>query len=159
MITRFTWGGSDRDYRVSTVRIEWEEDRADYRRLDENMEVDVRAKLPVITLQGVFEAQNSNATNFGPTELWEEIEKQVRNSNTVTLTPDTTHAGPNTDPVAVDIVTRSGGAPVALESQKGTYQLAGGLQVQGDQYLDPSVTADKDLIDDLNSFHNAVDLS
>lgn len=147
--SRFTINGTDYDYQADVVQVQWQEDSSSYRRLDGVMERDVRRIQATINFESVLVAQNGNATGVSAAELYDLIRDANANNNTVTLLPDTSASAPNSATPSVDVVTRPP-PPDAYELEKGADRLRRSLTVQSD-WLDPKLTADKEIIDDLNS--------
>lgn len=159
--SRFTIAGTDYDYQTDVIRIEWENDGDDYRRLDEVVDVDRREKLAIITFESVFVSQNANSSNIGAADLYQLLETEVaENGNSAKFIPDISiSSGFNTNPPEVSIVPRMGGMPVVYETEKGADRLMRSMQVQSATWLDPTDTAaggDKETIDDLNDLQSAL---
>jgi len=153
--SRFTIAGTDYDYEADRVVVEWEEDADRYRRLDNVVEKDVRALLPVISFEAVLVARNANASGVSAADLYELIRTENTAGNTCTFTPDTSASAPNSATPSVDILTRSP-PPTPYRLDQKAERLRRSLTLQGARWLDPSVTADKELIDDLNSLSEPI---
>lgn len=149
--SRFTINGTDYDYRADQLTVRWREDRTDYQRVDYQIDTDIRAKLPLIQWEAVLVAQNANATGVSAADLYAKIEREVAAGNSASFVPDISASAPNSATPSLGIVTRSGGHPPAYETEQSEILLTRTFTVQGARWLQPSVTADKDLIDDLNS--------
>ena len=144
-------GASSYVYQTDVIRVQWQEDRSDYRILDNSVSTDVRAKLPIISIETVLVSENTNADGISATDLYELIQAEVRAGNSVDFIPDPTASAPNSSTPSVGVVTAPDGQPEAYRVERGADRLRRSLKLRGDTWLDPSVTADKDLIDDLNS--------
>jgi len=153
-VSRFTIAGTDYDYQADEIALRWEEDRDNFRRVDLKVETDIRSKLPVISFTAVLVAENANAEGVSAAELYELIEQEVAAGNTATFVPDTSLSAPNSATPSLDVVTRGGGHPPSYRIEQGTDRLQRSLKLQGARWLDPSVTADKNLIDDLTSLQD-----
>jgi len=147
--SRFTINGTDYDYEADVVSVEWNEDSTSYRRLDGVIERDVRRYQATISFETVLVAANGNASGTPAAELYDLIRNANENNNTVTFVPDTSANAPNSATPSVDVVTRPP-APQAYQLEQGADRLRRSLTLQSN-WLDPTVTADKDIIDDLNS--------
>lgn len=147
--SRFTIDGTDYDYEADVVTVQWQEDSASYRRLDGVMERDIREYKAIISFETVLVSENANASGTSAVELYDLIRDANVNNNTVTFVPDTSASAPNSPTPSVDVVTQPP-PPQAYELEQGADRLRRSLTLQSD-WLDPTVTADKDLIDDLNS--------
>ena len=147
-------GAASYVYQTDVIRIEWREDRSDYRILDDSVETDVRAKLPLISIETVLVSKNTNADGTSATDLYELIQAEVRAGNSVDFVPDPTAPAPNSTTPSVGVVTAPDGQPEAYHVEQGADRLRRSLRLRGDTWLDPSDTSlggDRELIDDLNS--------
>jgi hypothetical protein len=154
VISRFTIAGTDYDYEADQITVSWQEDRDDYRRLDDQIDVDVRRKLPVIQWQAVMVAANSNADSLSAAGLYSKIEREVEAGNTASFVPDINASAPNSATPSLDIVTRPDGHPKSYAIEQGQDRLTRSFSVQSAKWLDPSDTTaggDRELIDDLHS--------
>jgi len=154
--SRFIVSGTDYDFQADQITIQWAEDRDTYRRLDNAVETDVRRKLPIVQWQSVLAPENANASGLSGADLYERIERAVAAGNPATFVPDITASAPNSTTPTVDIVTRGGSHPNSYQIEQSTERLTRLFQVQSDRWLDPSVAADQDLIDDLHSLSNSI---
>jgi len=154
--SRFTIAGTDYDFQADQITMQWSEDRDTYRRLDDVVETDVRRKLPIIQWQSVLVAENANAQGLSGADLYEKIEREIAAGNSATFVPDISASAPNSATPSVGIVTRGGSHPNSYQLEQSTERLTRSFEVQGDRWFDPSVTADADLIDDLNSLSDAL---
>jgi hypothetical protein len=154
--SRFTIAGTDYDYEADQVEVRFVEDRDTYRRLDNVVETDVRRKLPVIRWRSVMVAANANAGGLSGAGLYEKIEREIAAGNSATFVPDISASAPNSATPSVGIVTRAGSHPNSYQIEQSAERLTRLFQVQGDRWLDPSVAADQDLIDDLHSLSDAI---
>jgi len=154
--SRFTIAGTNYDYAADQITISWSEDRDTYRRVDGVVETDIRRKLPVIQWQSVLEAENANASGLSGAGLYEKIERAVSAGNSAIFVPDISASAPSSATPSLGIVTREDSHPSSYRIEQSSERLTRSFQVQGDQWLDPSVTADQDLIDDLNSLSSAI---
>lgn len=152
--SRFTIAGTDYDYQADEIAIRWEEDRDNFRRVDLVVESDIRSKLPVISFRSVLVAENANAEGVSAAELYDLIEQEVAAGNTATFVPDVSLSAPNSATPSIEVVTRGGGHPASYRVEQGADRLRRALKLQGARWLDPNVTADKDLIDDLTSLQD-----
>ena len=147
-------GGTVYEYQTDVIRVEWQEDRSDYRILDNSVETDVRAKLPIISIETVLVAQDTDAEGVSAADLYELIQAEVRVGNTVRFIVDPTKSAPNSPTPTVTVVTAPDGQPEAYHVEQGADRLRRSLRLRGDTWLDPSDTSlggDRELIDDLNS--------
>jgi len=157
--SRFTIAGSDYDYEADTISVSWQEDRANYRLLDETVDVDVRNKLPIIEWEAVMVAANNNASGLSGAGLYELIEREVEAGNTVTFVPDISASAPNSGTPSVNVVTQGGGHPKSYQIETSAERLRRTFSVQGARWLDPSDTTtggDKDTIDDLHALSDSL---
>jgi len=154
--SRFTIAGTDYDYAADQITIRWSEDRDTYRRVDGVVETDIRQKLPIIEWESVMVAENTNASGLSGAELFEKIQREVSAGNDVSFVPDISASAPNSTTPSLGVVTRGDSHPASYELEQSTERLTRSFSVQGDRWLDPSVTADANLIDDLNSLSSAI---
>lgn len=158
--SRFVINGTSYDYQTDIIRIDFDTDEDDYRRLDEVVDTDRREKLAVVTFESVLVAQNANAEGVGASDLYQKIQTEVAAGNAVTFIPDTSiSSGYNTNPPEIGVKTKKGGAPRVYETEKGADRLMRSMQLQSDRWLDPTDTTaggDKETIDDLNDLQSSL---
>lgn len=158
--SRFTIAGTDYDYETDVLRIEWERGADDYLRLDEVIDIDRREQRCIITFETVMVAANTNAESYGAADLYQLMETEAVNGNTITFVPDISiSSGFNTNPPQINIVPRKGGRPKVREKEKGAERLQRSMTVQSDTRLDPTDTTaggDKETIDDLNDLDSVL---
>jgi len=123
-------------YTADVLRVEWEQDRDSYRRLDDIVETDVRAQRAIISWEGVLVAENADAQGVGAAALYEKIRSERAAGNDVTLEPDINARDSSNNHIFVDIVT-SGAPPAAFRTEQSSERLRRSLQVASRKWFNP----------------------
>jgi hypothetical protein len=156
-VSRFIVGSTVYEYKTDSITIEWEEDRQNYRRLDNFVVTEIRSKKAIVRFEGVFDAENTNAQGVGAAELFELIEDATRAGSSVDFVPDISlTSGFNTNPPRVVVVTSSGGIPTSYKKEKGADRLRRTMVLESNKWLDPTVTSDRDTIDDIHDLQGTL---
>lgn len=156
-VTRLTFPATTYDYITDKIEVRWEEDRDTYSRLDKTIENDVRRQRAIIEITGVWVPDSPDAQGTNAAELYEKIKNAERGGSTVTLFPDKDASAPNSSTPTVDVITHSQGSPpMAYSTEKGVNQLRRTMTLQSDSWFDPQVTADDEIIEDLNSLTDTI---
>jgi hypothetical protein len=123
-------------YTADVLRVEWEQGRDSYRRLDDVVETDVRAQRAIISWTGVLVAENADAQGVGAAALYEKIRSERAAGNDVNLEPDINARDSSNNRIILDIVT-SGAPPEAYRTKQSLERLRRSFQVGSRNWFDP----------------------